>query len=140
MEIRAAIQKTIPALHGLFSKSLANAEAADDIDRSDFIFDQANDKAESLVDVVDGAFENDWAAADLKDEILEWLTETPEAGVRLDSLKRGDFFRRKADASKTYTRGAYQRDVKKYQCDDESDISRSIDLPGKTLVHVGFDY
>ena len=60
--------------------------------------------------------------------------------VRLDSLKKGDFFRRNAHASKTYTRGGYQRDVGRYQCDDESDISRSIDLPGKTLVHVGFDY
>ncbi len=140
MEIRAAIQKTIPELHGLFAKSLANAEAAGNSDRSDFIFSQADNKAESLFDVVDGAFENDWAATDLKDEILEWLTETPEAAVRLDSLKQGDFFRRKADASKTYTRAGYQRDVKRYQCDDESDISRSIDLPGKTLVHVGFDY
>jgi len=63
-----------------------------------------------------------------------------DTSVRLDSLKRGEFFRRKANASKTYTRGEYQRDVKRYQCDDESDISRSIDLPGKTLVYVGFDY
>ena len=63
--------------------------------------------------------------------------ETP---VKLSSLKKGDFFRRKPEANKTYTRQDYQRDTRRYQCDDWSDISRSIDLPGKTLVYVEFDF
>lgn len=55
-------------------------------------------------------------------------------------LANGEFFKRKPDAAKVYTRRDYQRDVRKFQCDDESDISRSIDLRGNVVVYVGFDY
>jgi hypothetical protein len=60
--------------------------------------------------------------------------------VPLRSVKVGDFFRRSAEATKTYTRGQYYRDVKRYQCNDEDDISQSIDLKGSTIVFVGFTY
>lgn len=60
--------------------------------------------------------------------------------VKLSKVKKGEFIRRKADSKKTYTKGEYQRDVKRFQCNDEDDISRSIDLPGSTIVFVGFTY
>ena len=73
MRIRDALKRTIPELHGLFADALGTAEG--DFDKSDRIFEQAHHKAETLFHSVDRAFENDWAATDLHDEIVEWLTE-----------------------------------------------------------------
>jgi hypothetical protein len=64
-----------------------------------------------------------------------------DAGYRkLSDLKRGEFFKRKADARKTYRKGDYDRSERKYEAMDEDDISRSIYLKGDVLVYVGFDY
>ena len=64
-----------------------------------------------------------------------------DAGFRkLSDLKRGEAFKRKADARKVYRKGDYDRSERKYACDDEDDISRSIYLKGDALVYVGFDY
>lgn len=60
--------------------------------------------------------------------------------VSLKSLKVGDFFKRKADASKVYTRGNYDRTDKKYAGNDWDDISRAVYLKGETLVWVGFEF
>ena len=64
-----------------------------------------------------------------------------DAGYRkLSDLKHGEFFKRKADARKTYRKGDYDRSERKYEAMDEDDISRSIYLKGDVLVYVGFDY
>lgn len=59
---------------------------------------------------------------------------------KLSDLKKGEFFRRKADARKVYRKGDYDRAERKFECDDTDDISRSIYLKGDTRVYVGFDY
>jgi hypothetical protein len=64
-----------------------------------------------------------------------------DAGYRkLSDLKRGEFFKRKADARKTYRKGDYDRSERKYEAMDEDDISRSTYLKGDVLVYVGFNY
>jgi len=63
-----------------------------------------------------------------------------EGFYKLSSLKRGEFFKRKADARKVYRKGDYDRSDKKFYCDDTDDIGRSIGLKGDTMVYAGFDY
>lgn len=61
--------------------------------------------------------------------------------VALKDLKAGEFFKRKADSQKVYTKAEYRRDLAKYQCDDHCDIwGNGLQLKGKTLVFVGFTY
>jgi|688.fasta_scaffold1876199_1 hypothetical protein len=61
--------------------------------------------------------------------------------VALKDLKAGEFFKRKADSQKVFTKAEYRRDLAKYQCDDHSDIwGNGLQLKGKTLVFVGFTY
>lgn len=70
-------------------------------------------------------------------------TLDPEAAPRCVELRRvpaGEYFRRKADSRKTYIRRSYIRGEKVFECDDDSDISRSIYLKGSTMVFVGFTY
>lgn len=55
-------------------------------------------------------------------------------------LKRGEFFKRKESSGKVYMRGEFCRDIKKFECDDFNDISRSIYLRGDTVVFVGFEF
>ena len=56
-------------------------------------------------------------------------------------LKAGEYFKRKPDANKVYTRAEYCRDSKKYQCDDHSDIwGNGLQLKGNTIVYIGFTY
>lgn len=64
-----------------------------------------------------------------------------DAGYRkLSDLKRGEFFKRKADARKVYRKGDYDRAERKYEGLDTDDINRAVYLKGDTLVYVGFDY
>lgn len=63
----------------------------------------------------------------------------------LKNLKRGEYFKRKADAKKVFIRGDYNRDGMdsdrfKYECQDFDDINRFIYLKGETEVFVGFDF
>lgn len=61
--------------------------------------------------------------------------------VALKDLKAGEFFKRKADSQKVYTKAEYRRDLAKYQCEDHSDIwGNGLQLKGNTLVFVGFTY
>ena len=60
--------------------------------------------------------------------------------VALKTVKRGQFFRRKENSKKTYTREGYDRSEKKYECHDYEDISGFIYLKGETKVWIGFDY
>lgn len=61
--------------------------------------------------------------------------------VALKDLKAGEYFKRKVDSQKVYTKAEYRRDLAKYQCDDHSDIwGNGLQLKGKTLVFIGFTY
>lgn len=61
--------------------------------------------------------------------------------IQVKNLRPGEFFKRKADAAKVYQRAEYRRDLKKYQCDDCSDVwGNGLQLKGATIVFVGFDY
>ena len=58
----------------------------------------------------------------------------------LKSIDKGEYFKRKPESKTIYTKGSYYRSEKKYQCDNESDISKCIYLKGDTVVSVGFTY
>jgi hypothetical protein len=59
----------------------------------------------------------------------------------LKDLPKGEYFKRKEDSIKVYTRSEYYRDTKKYQCDDHSDVwGNGIQLKGSTVVFIGFTY
>lgn len=60
--------------------------------------------------------------------------------VKMRDIKKGEFFKRKADAKKVYIRGEYCRSTRKYIGDDTDDISREILIKGDALVYVGFTY
>jgi len=58
----------------------------------------------------------------------------------LRQLDTGEYFKRKPESKTIYTKGSYDRSQKKYQCDNDSDISKCIYLKGDTLVVIGFTY
>jgi len=58
----------------------------------------------------------------------------------LKDIEKGEYFKRKPESKTIYTKGDYDRSQKKYQCDNESDISKCIYLKGDTVVSVGFTY
>jgi hypothetical protein len=61
--------------------------------------------------------------------------------VAIKDLPKGEFFKRKPDASKVYQRDTYNREAKKYDCTDMLDCwGNGLQLKGSTLVYVGFDY
>jgi len=60
--------------------------------------------------------------------------------VAIENVKIGDFFKRKADAKKTYKRAAYCKFAKRYIGDDWDDISRCVEIKRGTLVFIGFDF
>lgn len=61
--------------------------------------------------------------------------------VQLKDLPKGEFFKRKADASKVYQRTDYNRVAKKYDCRDMLDCwGNGLQLKGTTVVFIGFDY
>lgn len=70
-------------------------------------------------------------------------TAAQDDGARatvLRACKPGEYIRRKADAKKTYRRGAYDASSRTYTLLDCDDICRSIQLKGNALVFVGFTY
>lgn len=60
--------------------------------------------------------------------------------IKVKDVKAGEFIKRKADAKKVYVRGAYDRQYKKFRCDDWDDISRDIMLKGDAVVFIDFDF
>jgi hypothetical protein len=61
--------------------------------------------------------------------------------AQLKDLPKGEFFKRKPDASKVYQRAEYNREAKKYNCTDMLDVwGNGLQLKGTTLVYIGFDY
>lgn len=60
--------------------------------------------------------------------------------VKIKDLKPGNFFIRKPDSAKVYTRGAYDRSSKTYECTDWRDMNRWISLRGDAIVYTGFTF
>ena len=60
--------------------------------------------------------------------------------ANIESLPRGEFFKRKPDAKKVYQRAEYDRSARKYWGMDETDISRGMLFKTGTVVYIGFDY
>lgn len=63
-----------------------------------------------------------------------------EQHVPVESIKRGEYVRRKADATKTYVRGAYDPTSKRYSLEDVDDVSREVFVKKGTVLFVGFSY
>lgn len=60
--------------------------------------------------------------------------------IKLKDVKKGEYFKRKADAKKVFIRGDYIREDKKFECQDFDDINHFVYLKGDTLVFVGFEF
>ena len=58
----------------------------------------------------------------------------------VEDLPLGEYVRRKADSSKVYKRGAYDRSSRTYELEDCSDCSRSIYVKRGTVLFYGFTY
>jgi hypothetical protein len=58
----------------------------------------------------------------------------------IKALKKGEYFKRKADAKTVFVRGNYVRETKRFAACDFDDICRYVYLRPDTLVVVGFDF
>tara|TARA_R110001606_G_scaffold55944_1_gene135826 strand:- start:646 stop:831 length:186 start_codon:yes stop_codon:yes gene_type:complete len=59
---------------------------------------------------------------------------------KIESVKLGEFIKRKEGAKKVYTRGAYCRMNKAYECGNWEDISDFIYIKKGKEVFTSFDY
>jgi hypothetical protein len=79
----------------------------------------------------------------LTDEATQLVRDHYAAGVYsapVQDLPLGEYVRRKADSSKVYKRGAYDRSSRTYELEDCSDCSRSIYVKRGTVLFYGFTY
>jgi hypothetical protein len=79
----------------------------------------------------------------LTDDAAQLVRDHYAAGVysaRVEALPLGEYVRRKADSSKVYKRGAYDRSTRTYELEDCSDCSRSIYVKRGTILFYGFTY
>jgi len=60
--------------------------------------------------------------------------------VKLKDIKNGEFIRITTTANKTYIKGEYIREIKKYAVQDCEDANRYRYLKGSKMVAVGFTY
>ncbi len=58
----------------------------------------------------------------------------------IETLKKGEFFKRKESAKKVYEKSVYCRENKKYECVNFDDINDFIYLKKGTKVFVNFDF
>jgi hypothetical protein len=58
----------------------------------------------------------------------------------INTVKPGEYIKRKADAKTVYIKGAYNRSTKTYECTDTEDMSRQIYIKADKPVFVGFTY
>ena len=58
----------------------------------------------------------------------------------VETIKVGEFVKRKEDATKIYRRGSYDSGCKRYSLDDTEDISRQIWVKKGTVLFVDFTY
>jgi hypothetical protein len=79
----------------------------------------------------------------LTDDAAQIVRDRYAAGVysaRVEDLPLGEYVKRKADSSKVYKRGAYDRSTRTYELEDCSDCSRSIYVKSGTVLFYGFTY
>jgi hypothetical protein len=89
------------------------------------------------------AFSTVKAVFRLTDDATQLVRDRYAAGVysaRVEALPLGEYVRRKADSSKVYKRGAYDRSSRTYELEDCSDCSRSIYVKRGTVLFYGFTY
>lgn len=60
--------------------------------------------------------------------------------TKIKDLKKGEFFKRKADSKEVYIKGDYDRASKSYSCIAFSDINKEIFIKANKLVYVGFTF
>ena len=60
--------------------------------------------------------------------------------VTINTVKQGEYIKRKADAKAVYIKGAYDRSTKTYECTDTEDINKQIYIKADKPVFVGFTY
>ena len=71
------------------------------------------------------------------------MTPTPTEHAEakpVESIKIGEFVRRKHDATKTFRRGAYDPSSKRYSLIDCDDTNREVFVKKGTPLYVGFTY
>lgn len=62
------------------------------------------------------------------------------ATAAVETIKAGEYVKRKADAAKVYKRGAFDRSSGKYALIDCDDINREVYVKRGTQLVVGFTY
>lgn len=58
----------------------------------------------------------------------------------VESIKLGEYIKRKPDALKVYKRGAYDASAKRYSLIDCDDTNREVWVKRGTLLHTDFTY
>lgn len=58
----------------------------------------------------------------------------------VESIKFGEYVKRKLDAKPTFKRGEYCPSTKRYALVDVNDVNRVVYVKKGTLLHVGFIY
>jgi len=66
--------------------------------------------------------------------------ETTEGFEVVEKIKKGEFVRRKENAKKTYTRGEYNKSLKRFALEDWDDTSREVYVKKGTALFVGFTF
>ena len=59
--------------------------------------------------------------------------------AKVESIKQGELVKRKPDAKKTYLRGEYNRESKKYSLTDYNDISTEFQVKKGTILFTDWD-
>lgn len=59
---------------------------------------------------------------------------------KIELLKKGEFFKRKDGANKTYVRGEYSRPAKAYECHDFDDVNSFIYIKKGKDVFIEFEF
>lgn len=67
---------------------------------------------------------------------MEQKTKTMK---KIEDVKQGEFVRRK-EGAKTFIRGKYMREIKRYELTAFDDINKVIYLKKGTIVHVDFEF
>lgn len=67
-------------------------------------------------------------------------TCTPTNVRKVETLKIGEYVKRKPDANKVYKRGAYDAYSKRYALEDTEEMNREIWVKRGTVLFVGFTY
>ena len=60
--------------------------------------------------------------------------------IAVEALPKGEYVKRKPEATKVYRRGDYDRSTKRYSLIDCDDINREVTVKSGTMLVVGFTY